>query len=90
MTDSLSLSMHELLNDPIDVIVSFKDNRVLPHAMRWNERDYKIDNVNLVHSAREGTKRVFYFSVSDAANYFKLKLDPELLEWRLVELYADG
>lgn len=82
--------MHEILNDPIDVTVAFKDNRVLPRTMRWNERDYKIDTVNLVHTAREGTKRVFYFSVSDAANYFKLKLDPEFLEWRLVELYTDG
>ncbi len=82
--------MHEILNDPIDVTVAFTDNRVLPRAMRWNEREYKIDHVNLVHTAHEGAKRVFYFSVSDAANYFKLKLDPEVLEWRLVELYTDG
>ena len=82
--------MHEILNDPIDVTVAFTDNRVLVRAMRWNEREYKIDKVNLVHTAREGAKRIFYFSVSDAANYFKLKLDPELLEWRLVELYTDG
>jgi hypothetical protein len=78
--------MHELLNDPIDVMVAFKDNRVLPKAMRWNQRDYKIKNVNLVHSAREGAKRVFFFSVSDADNYFNRKLDPTSLEWRLGEL----
>ncbi len=82
--------MHEVLNDPIDVMASFKDNRVIPHAIRWNQKDYKIETVNLVHSAREGQKRVFYFSVSDLSNYFKLKLDSESLEWRLVELYADG
>jgi hypothetical protein len=85
-----SKRMHELLNDPIDVLVSFKDNRVFPHTMRWNQKDYKIKDVNLVHSAREGSKRVFFFSVSDSNNYFKLKLDPEVLEWRLVELYTDG
>ncbi len=83
-------SMHELLNDPIDVEVSFKDNRIFPRLIRWNERDYPIKNINLVHTAREGTKRVFYFSVSDLANYFKLRLDSEYLEWRLVEVYADG
>lgn len=82
--------MHELINDPIDVVVSFCQNRVLPKRMRWNEHDYEITTVNLVHTAREGTKRVYYFSVSDLTNYFKLKLDPELLEWRLVELYTDG
>ncbi len=82
--------MHELLNDPVDVMVSFADNRVLPRTMRWNQKDYKIENINLVHTVREGRKKVFYFSVSDLNNYFKLKLDPENLDWRLVELYTDG
>lgn len=82
--------MHQLLHDPIDVIVAFTDNRVLPKRMRWNARDYTINHVNLVHTAKKGYKRVFYFSVSDATNYFKLKLDPEFLEWHLVELYTDG
>ncbi len=82
--------MHELINDPIDVVVAFEENRVTPRSMRWNRRVYNIKNVNLVHSAHEGSKRVFYFSVSDLTNYFKLKLDPEMLEWRLVEMYADG
>ena len=82
--------MHEFIHDPIDVIVSFSQNKILPKIMRWNERDYKIETVNLVHTAHEGTKRVFYFSVSDLTNYFKLKLDPEFLEWYLVELYTDG
>ncbi|MBI2475459.1 hypothetical protein HYV69_03490 [Candidatus Uhrbacteria bacterium] len=79
--------MHEFLNDQIDVIASFCQNRVIPKRIRWNERDYDISNVNLVHTAREGQKRIFYFSVSDNTNYFKLKLDPEYLEWHLVELY---
>ncbi len=82
--------MHEVLNDPIDVVVSFSQNRVIPQHMHWNARDYKIETVNLVHTAREGSKRVYYFSVSDLTNYFKLKLDPEHLEWRLVELYTAG
>jgi len=82
--------MHEILNDPVDVHVTFAENRVIPRAIRWNQKDYKIETVNLVHTAKEGHKRVFYFSVSDLTNYFKLKLDPEHLEWRLVELYTNG
>jgi len=82
--------MHSFINDPIDVLVSFSDNRVIPKRMRWNARDYTIEHVNLVHTAREGQKKIFYFSVSDTTNYFKLKLDPESLEWYLVELYTDG
>lgn len=82
--------MHTFIHDPIDVTVSFSQNKILPKLMRWNERDYKIETVNLVHTTKEGNKRVFYFSVSDLTNYFKLKLDPEYLEWYLVELYTDG
>lgn len=82
--------MHEMLNDPVDVLVAFSENRVIPRRMRWNRQSYEIKQVNLVHTSREGTKRIFYFSVSDLSNYFKLRLDPDLLEWRLVELYSDG
>lgn len=82
--------MLEAINEPVDMLVSFCENRVLPRRMRWNMRDYDIKTVNLVHTAREGSKRIFYFSVSDLTNYFKLRLDPETLEWRLVELYGDG
>lgn len=82
--------MHELIDDPVDVLVSFRENRVIPKRMRWDNRVYNLRTVNLVHTAREGAKRVFYFSVSDLTNSFKLKLDPESLEWRLVETYSAG
>ena len=82
--------MHELINDPIDVLVSFSQNRIIPKQFDWNQKTYDIKTVNLVHSVREGTKKIFYFSVSDLTNYFKLRLDAEFLEWQLVELYTDG
>ena len=46
--------MHEFINDPIDVVVSFSQNRVIPKLMRWNEKDYQIKTINLVHTAKEG------------------------------------
>ncbi len=82
--------MHELLNDPIDVAVDFTGHRVKPHHVRWGKKTYPMNTVNMIHRAREGTKNIFYFSVSDTANFMKLRLDPELLEWRLVEFYSDG
>ena len=78
--------MHEFLDDPVDVVVSFNEHRVQPNRLRWHGRVYDIKDVNLIHSAREGDKRVFYFSVSDLTNYFKLRLDTDLLEWKLVEI----
>lgn len=81
--------MHEILNDPIDVTVDFIGNRVRPRAVRWGKRTYPMQTVNLVHGAREGTKRIFYFSVSDASHFMKLRFDTESMQWRLVEIYTD-
>jgi hypothetical protein len=80
--------MHEFLNDPVDVAVQFSGKRIRPQTVRWGRNTYDIAQTNLVHGAREGQKRVFYFSVSDKANFMKLRLDTETLEWRLVEVYA--
>ncbi|MBI2550964.1 hypothetical protein HYV73_01300 [Candidatus Uhrbacteria bacterium] len=82
--------MHHILDDPIDVDASFFHHRVVPTRIAWNNRSYPIEKINLIHATHEGNKRIFYFSVSDTANSFKLRLDSELLEWRLVEMYADG
>lgn len=82
--------MHELINDPIDVIASFHGSRVVPRRMRWNGRAYNIQKVHLIHSTQEGATRVFYFSVSDADHAFKLRFDTEKLEWKLAEVYMNG
>ena len=80
--------MHEYMNEPVEVSVDFRGRRVWPKHIRWNQRTYDVDRVNLVHGTREGQRRIFYFSVSDSANFMKLRLDTETLEWRLVEVYA--
>ena len=82
--------MHQLLNEAIDVEVSFVGNRVHPNRIRWGRHTYTMPHVNLVHGAQEGKKRIFYFAVSDKTNFMKLRFDAETLEWRLVELYTDG
>ena len=81
--------MHQLLNDPIDVTVEFNGKHVHPKHVRWGRHDYDMSSVNLIHGTKEGTRRVYYFSVSDRSNFMKLRLDTETLEWRLVEIYTD-
>ncbi|MBU0613709.1 hypothetical protein KJ766_00270 [Patescibacteria group bacterium] len=81
--------MHQILNDPIDISIDFIGNRAVPKSIHWGGRTYHMRTVNLIHSAREGIKKIFYFSVSDNTNFMKLKLDTDTLEWRLVEIYTD-
>ena len=82
--------MHEYLNDPIDVTVDFIGNRVIPRAIRWDNRVYKMKKVNLVYPTNEDGKQIFYFAVSDQTNFMTLRLDAKNLKWCLVELYTDG
>ncbi len=81
--------MHELLNDPIDVLVEFSDRRVKPKIVRWQGKHYPIQSVNLIHGAREGRVMLFYFSVSSDTTFFKLRLQSDTLEWRVVEMYTE-
>lgn len=81
--------MHQLLNEPIDVIVDFSDKRARPRRVRWDNKVYEIKSVNLIHTAKEGQKRLYYFSVSDNSNFMKLQLDTETLEWRIMEIYSE-
>ena len=81
--------MYDLVNEPVDILVAFRNNRVVPWIMKWHGRKYTIKQVNLIHATHEGNKKIFYFSVSDLLNYFKLKFDTETLEWQLVEIYTN-
>ena len=81
--------MHETINEPVDVLVDFAGAKVKPLEIRWNKRIYPIASVNLVHATHEGEKRVYFFSVSDQAHMFTLKLYPELLQWTLVSVYEE-
>lgn len=83
--------MYDHINEAVEVLVDFRWPQVRPTRMRWNGRDYPLQTVNFVHSAKEGDTRLFYFTVSDqsAANVFKLAFNTDSLEWRLLELYTE-
>ncbi len=70
-------------------MASFCGTKTVPHAIKWGRRRYNLDKVNLVHVAQEGRNKIFYFSVSDKLNFFKLRFDTGNLEWRLLELYSE-
>ena len=82
--------MHETINEPIKVLVSFLGTQVKPLSFVWQGRRYNPTKINLVHSERKGDSRIYYFSVSDNANFYRLAFDNQSLEWRLLEIYFEG
>lgn len=81
--------MYKDVNEPVEVLCAYVRNKALPLYFRWKERRYKIDKVNLVHSSRRGRDKLYYYSVSNAANYFKLCHDTASNRWQLIEAYHE-
>jgi len=67
--------------EPIEVIATFDQKGLIPRVMKWGHRQYKIASVNLVHTIKEGAVRIYFFSVSDGVNSWKLGFNTESLKW---------
>ena len=74
--------------ETVQVIVAFDQNGVFPRVLKWGKRYYKILKVNFVHTIKEGAVRIYFFSVSDGANAFKLGFNTESLKWWVEDHYS--
>lgn len=79
--------MYDNINEPIEVVVSFKKGNVVPKFFFWRRKIYKVDKVHLVHTSKVGSQTLYHFSVTDKANYFQLVFNPVTLTWVLATLY---
>ncbi|MFH0891618.1 MAG: hypothetical protein V1867_02455 [Candidatus Falkowbacteria bacterium] len=82
--------MFEKINESVEVLARFAKDRVEPARFRWRNRIYDVEKVNLVHKERRGSDKIYYFSVSDNANSFRLAFSTRDLSWTLEELYTEG
>ncbi|MEK9181247.1 MAG: hypothetical protein AAB871_03365, partial [Patescibacteria group bacterium] len=56
----------------IKVSAIFDAKGLQPTAFEYGGRDYAIKKVNLMHSINDGAVRIYFFSVSDEVNFWKL------------------
>ena len=75
--------------EPIEVIATFGATGVFPRVIKMGQRVYKILTVNLVHAIKDGSVRVYFFSVSDGANSWKLGFNTETLKWWIEDFFQD-
>lgn len=74
------------LQEPINVWVFFKGTSIQPYLFFWKGQQIRIDSINFVHSKKEGNTTFYYFSVSAAGNFYRLKFDSLKLKWFLESL----
>lgn len=81
--------MLEQINETVDVVTLFKQNKTVPWKFLWQGKEFVISKVNLTYSTWEGRSKIYYFAVSDNCNYFKLRFNTDSLCWTLLESYVD-
>ena len=74
--------------DTIDVIATFGKQGVSPRIIKIGKHAYKIVQVNLIHAIKEGAIRIYFFSVSDGTNSWKLGFNTENLKWWVEDSYS--
>ncbi len=73
--------------ETIEVIATFTKEGVFPKIIKWGTNRYKILQVNLIHSIKDGAIRIYFFSVSDGANSWKLGFNTDSLKWWIEDHY---
>ena len=81
--------MYQQINEPIQVISKFTEGKILPLKFLWQGREFFVQKINLTYHHFECRAKIYYFAVSDSANYFKLQFDSNSLNWTLLESYVD-
>lgn len=81
--------MIEML-EPINVWVFFKKAKAEPYVFFWKERRIKIDQINLMHTSKEGAVTLYHYSVSSGGNFYRLRFDSKDLKWFLEAVEEDG
>lgn len=72
------------------VRADFEAGNIMPRLVKWNNRDLKIEKINLVSQEREGKSINYYFAVeTDKGNCLKLKYNNEKLIWSIEEIWIE-
>ena len=71
------------LTEAINVWVYFKSGQIQPVIFFWKNRQIKIDQINLVHTTKNGNSPALHFSVSAGGNFYRLAFDTGDLKWFL-------
>lgn len=80
--------MVEIL-EPINVWVFFKQNKIQPYLFFWQGRPIKVDEINLIHTSKNGSSLFYHFSVTSHNNLYNLKLDTSKMSWFLEGIESD-
>lgn len=77
------------IEEPVNVWVFFKGNKIEPWCFFWKNRKIKVDKINLVHTSKNGSNIFYHFSLSSGGNFYRLRFDTGKLRWSLEAVDED-
>lgn len=82
--------MTESINESVSVALwsNHVTRKIIPYSFYWHGRRYQMKQVGLHHTYRQGRILIHVFSVTDGAQFFRLEMNAETLEWRLLDTYG--
>lgn len=80
--------MTETINESVSVNLwsSHRRKSAVPWLLSWRGRRYRITQVGLHHTYREGRTLIHVFTVTDGVTGFRLTFDTETLSWKLTDV----
>lgn len=77
------------INERVEVVAYFGKNRTFPYLVKWNNREFRIQKITLIHQLWEGNTKIFYFSAICPQAQLKLSFNSIELVWRLEEIWTE-
>jgi hypothetical protein len=82
--------MYQEMDEPIEVVVLFQNNRMKPSRFRWNGRVYHVSEVTGDWKTDVGAYRVRHFAVvDDSSNFFQLSYDERKTCWVISKIWVE-
>ncbi|MEE9441839.1 MAG: DUF6504 family protein [candidate division Zixibacteria bacterium] len=82
--------MYQDMDEPIEVVVLFQNNKMKPSRFRWNGTVYKIAEVTGDWKTDVGAYRIRHFAVVDSSsNFFQLSYDERKTSWVISKIWVE-
>jgi hypothetical protein len=82
--------MYQEMDEPIEVVALFQNNKIKPSRFRWKDRVYKISEVTGDWKTDVGAYRIRHFAVVDnSSNFFQLSYDERKTSWVISKIWVE-
>ena len=71
-------------SEPVEVAARFIKGKIVPLWFVLKESRCNISRINYSWTERKGRCLIYYFSVSDKSDDYRIFLDAEVMSWRLL------